>query len=49
MTDRNVGAAVVMDNEGQGPGIITERALLRSTGARQDVDAELVWTTSRRT
>ena len=42
MTAGNVGAAVVMDNEGQGPGIITERDLLRSSGAGQDVDTELV-------
>jgi CBS domain-containing protein len=42
MTARNVGAAVVMDSEGQGPGIITERDLLRSSGAGQDFDTELV-------
>ncbi len=42
MTARNVGAAVVMDNEGQGPGIITERDLLHASGAGQDLDAELV-------
>jgi CBS domain-containing protein len=42
MTARNVGAAVVDDSDGQGPGIITERDLLRSSGAGQDIDAELV-------
>jgi len=42
MTARNVGAAVVMDYDGQGPGIITERDLLRSSGAGQDFDTELV-------
>ncbi len=42
MTARNVGAAVVMDDEGQGPGIITERDLLHASGAGQDLDAELV-------
>jgi CBS domain-containing protein len=42
MTERNVGAAVVMDNDGQGPGIITERDLLHSSGAGQDFDTELV-------
>ena len=42
MTARNVGAAVVIDAEGQGPGIVTERDLLRSTGAGEDPDTELV-------
>lgn len=42
MTARNVGAAVVMDNDGQGPAIVTERDLLRSTGDGDDLDAELV-------
>src|ERR687886_405042 len=32
MADRGVGAAVVVDPEGQGPGIITERDLLLSLG-----------------
>ena len=31
-----------MDNDGQGPGIVTERDLLRSSGAGQDFDTELV-------
>ena len=42
MTDRNVGAAVVMDSEGSGPGIITERDILRSNGRGEDVDTERV-------
>lgn len=42
MTDHNVGAAVVMDNEQAGPGIVTERDLLRSSGRGEDVDAERV-------
>ena len=42
MTERNVGAAVVMDNEQAGPGIITERDLLHSNGQGQDIDKELV-------
>ena len=42
MTERNVGAAVVMDNEQSGPGIITERDLLHSNGQGQDIDKELV-------
>jgi CBS domain-containing protein len=42
MTARGVGAAVVVDNEQPGPGIITERDLLHASGVGQDVDAELV-------
>src|SRR5919202_4128097 len=42
MADRGVGAAVVVDPDGQGPGIITERDLLRSIGAGEDPDAERV-------
>jgi len=42
MTERNVGAAVVMDNEQSGPGIITERDLLRSSGRGEDIDSERV-------
>jgi len=42
MTARGVGAAVVVDNEQPGPGIITERDLLHSNGVGQDVDSELV-------
>jgi CBS domain-containing protein len=42
MVRRKVGAAVVMDPEGEGPGIVTERDLLRSIAEGQDPDAELV-------
>ncbi len=42
MTARGVGAAVVIDSEQPGPGIITERDLLHSNGVGQDIDAELV-------
>jgi CBS domain-containing protein len=42
MSDRRVGAAVVIDPEGGGPGIITERDVLTSIGAGQDPDAERV-------
>jgi CBS domain-containing protein len=42
MSQRAVGAAVVMDPEGHGPGIITERDVLHSMGAGQDPDAETV-------
>jgi CBS domain-containing protein len=42
MSRRAVGAAVVMDPDGAGPGIITERDILGSLGAEEDPDAELV-------
>jgi CBS domain-containing protein len=42
MSARSVGAAIVMDPEGNGPGILTERDILRSIGAGQDPDRELV-------
>jgi CBS domain-containing protein len=42
MARRQVGAAVVLDPDGQGPGIITERDILASLGAEQDPDKELV-------
>lgn len=42
MTEHNVGAAVVMDIEQSGPGIITERDLLRSNGRGEDIDRERV-------
>jgi CBS domain-containing protein len=42
MSRRQVGAAVVMDPDGAGPGIITERDILRSLGDEQDPDGELV-------
>jgi CBS domain-containing protein len=42
MADRRVGAAVVIDPEQPGPGIITERDVLMSVGAGQDPDSEVV-------
>ena len=42
MAQRQVGAAVVLDPDLPGPGIITERDLLTSIGAGQDPDTELV-------
>jgi len=42
MAEHNVGAAVIMDPEQPGPGIVTERDLVRSLGAGEDPDSELV-------
>ena len=42
MAKRKVGAAVVIDPDGAGPGILTERDILHSVAAGQDPDAELV-------
>lgn len=42
MAERRVGAAVVLDPDTQGPGIITERDLVDGIGSGQDPDAELV-------
>ena len=42
MSERSVGAAVVIDPEGAGPGIITERDILLSLGGGQDPDSEAV-------
>jgi CBS domain-containing protein len=42
MARRNVGAAVVMDPDGEGPGILTERDLMRSVADGQDPSSELV-------
>jgi CBS domain-containing protein len=42
MSERKVGAAVVMDPDSAGPGIITERDILVSLGAGQDPDQEVV-------
>jgi CBS domain-containing protein len=42
MSSRHVGAAVVIDPDAAGPGILTERDVLDSVGRGQDVDAELV-------
>src|ERR671921_2617235 len=42
MAERKVGAAVVVDPESQGPGIITERDVLESIAAGQSPDDEKV-------
>jgi CBS domain-containing protein len=42
MAKRNVGAAVVMDPDGAGPAIITERDILIGVAEGQDPDAERV-------
>ena len=42
MADRRVGAAVVIDAEQPGPGILTERDILQSIGSGQDPDRERV-------
>ncbi len=42
MCSRNVGAAIVIDPDAPGPGVITERDMLHAVGAGQDPDRELV-------
>ena len=42
MTRANVGSTVVLDPDGMGPGIFTERDLLRACGAGKDLDLEVV-------
>jgi signal-transduction protein with cAMP-binding, CBS, and nucleotidyltransferase domain len=42
MADRSVGAAVVIDPESPGPGILTERDVLDVVGGGQDPDQERV-------
>jgi CBS domain-containing protein len=42
MAERKVGAAIVLDPEQPGPGIVTERDILDSIGAGQSPDTELV-------
>jgi CBS domain-containing protein len=42
MADRGVGAAVVLDPDAMGPGIITERDVLISIAKGQDPDEERV-------
>ena len=44
MAERGVGAAVVLDPDAPGPGILTERDVLQSVGAGQDPDDERVGT-----
>ncbi len=42
MSKRNVGAAIVIDGDQPGPGIFTERDLMRAISDGQDPDAETV-------
>jgi CBS domain-containing protein len=42
MTENNVGAAVILDPEEPGPGIVTERDLVRSLGTGEDPDREVI-------
>ena len=42
MTEHNVGAAVILDPEEPGPGIVTERDVVRSIGAGEDPDSETI-------
>ena len=42
MSERRVGAAVVIDPDGHGPGIVTERDILVSLGSGEDPDRESV-------
>ena len=42
MAERRVGAAVVLDPDGAGPGIVTERDVLLSVARGEDPDAERV-------
>jgi CBS domain-containing protein len=42
MAERRVGAAVVIDPEQPGPGILTERDLLEAIGSGQNPDSERV-------
>jgi signal-transduction protein with cAMP-binding, CBS, and nucleotidyltransferase domain len=42
MTEKGVGAAVVVDEEGQGPRVVSERDVMNSIGRGEDPDAERV-------
>ena len=42
MCKHNVGAAVIIDPEEPGPGIVTERDLVRSLGSGEDPDSETI-------
>jgi CBS domain-containing protein len=42
MTEHNVGAAVIVDPEEPGPGIVTERDVVRSLGSGEDPDKETI-------
>ena len=41
MASRHVGAAVVLDPDADGPGILTERDVLEAVAGGQDLDTEL--------
>lgn len=42
MTERNIGSALVIDLDGHGPGIFTERDLMRCIAAGKDPERERV-------
>jgi signal-transduction protein with cAMP-binding, CBS, and nucleotidyltransferase domain len=42
MTEKGVGAAIVIDEQAPGPGIISERDILNSVGRGEDPDGERV-------
>ena len=42
MTEKGIGAAVVIDEELPGPGIVSERDILNSLGRGEDPDSETV-------
>ena len=42
MAERNVGAAIVLDPDSAGPGIVTERDILRSVAEGQNPGTEVV-------
>ncbi len=42
MSEKGVGAAVVIDDEAPGPRVVSERDILNSIGAGEDPDTELV-------
>jgi CBS domain-containing protein len=42
MSEHNVGAVVIIDPEEPGPGIVTERDIVRSLGAGEDPDREMI-------
>jgi signal-transduction protein with cAMP-binding, CBS, and nucleotidyltransferase domain len=42
MTEKGVGAAVVLDEEQPGPGVVSERDILNSLGRGEDPDIERV-------
>ena len=42
MTEKGVGAAVVVDEEAQGPRVVSERDVMNSVGRGEDPDKEVV-------